>query len=173
MEFMHNRSSIARWRRISARADRDLRRLQNRWPATTMAAIYTGLFLAGLWIFPLFPASPKLGPVYQNITHMVPLWFPVLLIAPAFALDLLRALDGQELGQLEIRARRRMRFHRGVCRRAMAVRRLPDLAGRAQSDLRRQLFRIFRPGQLCSTTRTISSWTRPPAHSPKEWRSRS
>ena len=71
---------------------------KNRWPATTMAAIYTALFLAGLWIFPLFPAAPKLGPVYQNITHMVPLWFPVLVIVPAFALDLLRAWMGEKWG---------------------------------------------------------------------------
>jgi len=38
---------------------------------------------------PLFPAQPKLGPVYQNITHMVPLPFPILLIVPAFVLDLM------------------------------------------------------------------------------------
>ena len=63
-----------------------------------MAAIYTALFLGGLWIFPLFPAAPKLGPVYQNVTHMVPLWFPVLVIVPAFALDLLRAWMGAEWG---------------------------------------------------------------------------
>jgi hypothetical protein len=63
---------------------------QSKRPMTTMAAIYTVLFLAFLWIFPLFPAQPKLGPVYQHITHMVPLWFPTLLIVPAFALDLLR-----------------------------------------------------------------------------------
>ena len=71
---------------------------KKRWPATTMAAIYTALFLAGLWIFPLFPAAPKLGPVYQHITHMVPLWFPVLVIVPAFALDLLRAWMGEKWG---------------------------------------------------------------------------
>ena len=70
----------------------------SRWPATTMAAIYTVLFLAALWIFPLFPAAPKLGPVYQNVTQMVPLWFPVLLIVPAFALDLLRQWMGERWG---------------------------------------------------------------------------
>jgi hypothetical protein len=42
-----------------------------------------------LWILPLFPASPKLGPVYQNITHMVPLPFPMLIVVPAFILDLM------------------------------------------------------------------------------------
>ena len=67
----------------------------SRWPATTMAGIYTLLFLAGLWIFPLFPAEPKLGPVYQHITHMVPLWFPTLVIVPAFVLDLLRITMGE------------------------------------------------------------------------------
>jgi hypothetical protein len=42
-----------------------------------------------LWILPLFPAEPKLGPVYRQITHMVPLAFPILIVAPAFVLDLL------------------------------------------------------------------------------------
>jgi hypothetical protein len=68
----------------------------SRWPATTMAGIYTLLFLAGLWIFPLFPAEPKLGPVYQHVTHMIPLWFPTLLIVPAFVLDLLRLKLGAQ-----------------------------------------------------------------------------
>ncbi len=63
---------------------------KSRWPATTMAAIYTAGFLAFLWLFPIFPAEPKLGPIYQHVTHMIPLWFPTLLIVPAFALDLLR-----------------------------------------------------------------------------------
>jgi hypothetical protein len=71
---------------------------KSKWPATTMASIYTALFLAFLWIFPLFPAAPKLGPVYQPITHMVPLWFPTLLIVPAFALDLLRQRIGDRWG---------------------------------------------------------------------------
>jgi hypothetical protein len=71
---------------------------KSKWPATVMAGIYTVLFLACLWIFPLFPAQPKLGPVYQHITHMIPLWFPTLLIVPAFALDLLRQRMGERWG---------------------------------------------------------------------------
>jgi hypothetical protein len=59
-----------------------------RWGATLVASIYMALMLAGLWIFPMFPAAPKLGPVFTNVTHMVPMGFPVLLIFPAFALDL-------------------------------------------------------------------------------------
>ena len=60
-----------------------------RWSRTVIASIYTVLFLLGLWIFPLFPGEPKLGPVYQRITHMVPLAFPILILAPALMLDLL------------------------------------------------------------------------------------
>jgi len=71
---------------------------RSRWPATAMAGIYTAGFLAFLWIFPFFPAEPKLGPVYQHITRMVPLWFPTLLIVPAFALDLLRDHFGERWG---------------------------------------------------------------------------
>jgi hypothetical protein len=63
---------------------------KSRWPATIMASVYTAGFLAFLWIFPLFSAQPKLGPVYQHVTHMIPLWFPTLLIVPAFALDVVR-----------------------------------------------------------------------------------
>jgi hypothetical protein len=59
-----------------------------RWAASTVAAIYTGLWLAGNWIFPLFPAQAKLGPVFTPITHMVPLGFPVLVLPGAIILDL-------------------------------------------------------------------------------------
>src|SRR6516164_7645697 len=59
-----------------------------RWAATTLAAIYTVLWLAGNWIFPLFPARAKLGPVFTPITHMVPLGFPVLILPGAMVLDL-------------------------------------------------------------------------------------
>jgi hypothetical protein len=60
-----------------------------RWPATAAAAVYTAILLAMLWVLPLFPAEPRLGPVRQHVTHMVPLQFPLLLLAPALALDLI------------------------------------------------------------------------------------
>jgi hypothetical protein len=63
----------------------------HRWAATVMAALYTAVMAAGVWLCPLIPAEPKLGPVYQPITHLVPLEFPLLLIVPALALDLGRA----------------------------------------------------------------------------------
>lgn len=61
----------------------------HRWARTIMTGIYTGFCLVMLWILPLFPAQPKLGPVYQKIDHMVPLPFPILLVVGAFALDLM------------------------------------------------------------------------------------
>jgi hypothetical protein len=60
-----------------------------RWAATTSAGIYMLFVIAEILILPLFPAQPKLGPVFYPVTHFVPAKFPVLLIVPAFALDLL------------------------------------------------------------------------------------
>jgi hypothetical protein len=62
-----------------------------RWASTILAAIYSVYLMVMLWIFPLFPAQPKLGPIYRPITHFVPLEFPLLLIVPAFVLDVLWA----------------------------------------------------------------------------------
>ncbi|HEY6352752.1 MAG TPA: hypothetical protein VI636_25430 [Candidatus Angelobacter sp.] len=59
-----------------------------RWARTAITGFYTVFFLLALWILPLFPAEPKLGPVYHHVTHMVSLHFPVLIIFPAFVLDL-------------------------------------------------------------------------------------
>jgi len=60
------------------------------WAATIVAGIYT-LFMASLvWILPLFPAEPKLGPVFNPVTQFIPPNFPLLLMIPAVALDLLR-----------------------------------------------------------------------------------
>jgi hypothetical protein len=60
-----------------------------RWARTIVSGVYSLFVLLMLWILPLFPAQPKLGPVYHNITHMVPLPFPLLLVVAAFVLDLL------------------------------------------------------------------------------------
>jgi len=62
---------------------------EKRWAATTVTAVYW-LFWAGMgWVLPLFPAQPKLGPVYHQVTQFVPPEFPMLLFIPALALDLL------------------------------------------------------------------------------------
>jgi len=62
-----------------------------RYPfAATFVTAFYMLFRIGLiLILPLFPAEPKLGPVYQQVTHFVPPDFPLLFIVPAFLLDLL------------------------------------------------------------------------------------
>jgi hypothetical protein len=62
----------------------------NRWAATIVTGVYTILHLSFMQILQLVPAVPKLGPVYQNITHLVPPDFPLLLIVPAFVFDIVR-----------------------------------------------------------------------------------
>ena len=67
-----------------------------RWPATTTAAIYMTIMLLLMWTLQLFPAVPRLAPIYNPVTRMVPPPFPLLLIAPALAIDLLmRKLEGR------------------------------------------------------------------------------
>jgi hypothetical protein len=60
-----------------------------RWPATAIALVYTGVTLFMLLVMPLFPAQPLLGPIYVQVERFMPTDFPLLLVAPAFALDLL------------------------------------------------------------------------------------
>jgi hypothetical protein len=62
---------------------------RSRWAATFTASVYTIFVMAEILILPLFPAQPKLGPVFFPVTHMVPAKFPILIIVPALALDLL------------------------------------------------------------------------------------
>jgi hypothetical protein len=64
------------------------------WAATITTALYTATHLAFTWILPIFPAEPKLGPVYQKITHLIPPDFPMLLIVPAIVFDLVRRRIG-------------------------------------------------------------------------------
>ena len=61
------------------------------WAATKAAGVYTLFCAAMVWILPLFPAEPKLGPVFNPVTHMVPLEFPLLLIVPAILVDIVYA----------------------------------------------------------------------------------
>lgn len=61
---------------------------RSRWGATTAAAVYMGITLAMVWILPLFPAQPMLAPILRQVDHMIPPPFPILLIGPAAAIDL-------------------------------------------------------------------------------------
>src|SRR5881398_1713951 len=65
------------------------------WPATTAAGLYIAFSLLTIWILQLAPAIPKLAPVFNPVTHMVPPPFPLLLVVPAAAIDLLLRRDGR------------------------------------------------------------------------------
>ena len=76
-----------------------------------MAGVYSAFALAFLWILPLFPAEPKLGPVLHPVTHFIPWEFPLLLIVPAFVIDLISAAH-RTLAAAAARADRRPRVSR-------------------------------------------------------------
>jgi hypothetical protein len=63
---------------------------RSKWAATIVTGVYALVHLAFTWILPLASAQPKLGPVYQNVTHLVPPDFPVLLLPAAIVFDLVR-----------------------------------------------------------------------------------
>ena len=68
-----------------------------RWPAVTTAAIYLAIMLGIIWTLQLFPAQPKLAPIFNPVTRMVPPPFPLLFIVPALAIDLLmRRVRGKD-----------------------------------------------------------------------------
>jgi hypothetical protein len=60
-----------------------------RFAATFLATLHMAMITGLILVLPLFPAQPKLGPVYQQVTHFIPPQFPLLLIVPALLLDLL------------------------------------------------------------------------------------
>jgi hypothetical protein len=68
------------------------------WPATRMAAVYIGMSCLMIWILPLFPAQPKLAPIYNPVTRMVPPAFPILVIVPALLIDLVLVRAGDAKG---------------------------------------------------------------------------
>ena len=59
----------------------------HRWAASMVALSYTAVMCLMLWVLPLFPAKPLLGPIYNFFDHYQPYHFPILLIAPALVID--------------------------------------------------------------------------------------
>lgn len=73
-----------------------------RWAATIAGAVYVMILMLAIWIFPLFPATPKLGPVNMPITHMAAPPFPLFLIIPALGIDFfLQRREGKRAGWLD------------------------------------------------------------------------
>jgi hypothetical protein len=68
------------------------------WPVTRVAAVYILIECLMIWILPLFPAQPRLAPIFNPITHIVPPPFPLLLILPALVIDLVLRQVGAATG---------------------------------------------------------------------------
>jgi hypothetical protein len=60
-----------------------------KYAATATAGVYSIILMLMVWILPLFAAEPLLGPVRNHITHYQPFEFPLLLIVPAFFIDVI------------------------------------------------------------------------------------
>ena len=67
---------------------------RHRHAMTIMTGVYSAFALFFLWVLPLFPAEPKLGPVLHPVTHFIPWEFPLLLIIPAAVVDWLLSRTG-------------------------------------------------------------------------------
>lgn len=62
-----------------------------KWGATIAAAVYMAIIATMVWVLPLFSAQPMLAPIYHPVDRMVPPNFPLLLVVPALAIDLIVA----------------------------------------------------------------------------------
>jgi hypothetical protein len=69
-----------------------------KWGATWVSLIYMTIKMVLIWVLPLFPAHPKLAPIYNPLTHMAPPPFPMLLVVPAFGIDLILQTAGRKRG---------------------------------------------------------------------------
>jgi hypothetical protein len=69
-----------------------------KWSATWVSLICMTIKMAMIWVLPLFPAEPRLAPIYNPITHMAPPPFPLLLVVPALGIDLLVQAAGRKRG---------------------------------------------------------------------------
>ena len=65
------------------------RAARTKWPATTVALVYSALTMVMLLVLPLFPGQPLLGPIYVQVDRFMPPDFPLLLVVPALVIDLL------------------------------------------------------------------------------------
>jgi hypothetical protein len=72
---------------------------KSRFSASLGALHYTAVLAALVWLLPLVAGSPQVAPIYHPRTTLLPPPFPLLLVAPAIALDvLLRFSPGRRSG---------------------------------------------------------------------------
>ena len=68
-----------------------------RFSASLAALAHLALMGLAVWLLPLVPAKPEVAPIYNALDHLMPPPFPLLLAAPALAMDaLLRWFPGRE-----------------------------------------------------------------------------
>jgi hypothetical protein len=65
-----------------------------RWPATATAAIFMLASLVLSWVLQSVPATARLAPINNPVTHLVAAPFPIALIVPAVTFDLLHRSMG-------------------------------------------------------------------------------
>jgi hypothetical protein len=71
-----------------------------RFGATAGALVYTAMVAGAVWLLPLIPGVPAVSPIYNPRDHLMPPPFPLLLIAPALAIDLLARPAAERRGGL-------------------------------------------------------------------------
>jgi len=70
---------------------------RSRFSATFAALFHLAVICLAVWSLPLVPAKPQAAPIYNALDHLMPPPFPLLLVAPAFTMDLLlRWFPGRE-----------------------------------------------------------------------------
>lgn len=75
------------------------RALRMRWGMTALASGYFAIVAVSNWILQFFPAEPKLGPILTHTTHFQPSQFPLLIMIPALAADLILGWGPNHLRQ--------------------------------------------------------------------------
>jgi len=65
-----------------------------RWPATAAASIFMLASLVLSWVLQSIPATARLAPINNPVTHLVAAPFPIALIVPAAVFDLLHRAVG-------------------------------------------------------------------------------
>jgi hypothetical protein len=62
---------------------------KTKWGATAASAVFMAEMIIMVWILEILPAKPLLGPVFNHIDHYQPFRFPLLLIFPSIAIDVI------------------------------------------------------------------------------------